>query len=34
VNLHGREGEIIRYTLWPMLFYCSAAALVAYWFFS
>ena len=34
VNLHGREGEIIRYTLWPMLFYCSGAALVAYWFFS
>jgi lactate permease len=34
VNLHGREGEIIRYTLWPTLFYCSAAALVAYWFFS
>lgn len=34
VNLNGREGEIIRYTLWPMLFYCSGAALVAFWFFS
>lgn len=34
VNLHGREGEIIRYTLWPMLFYCSGVALVAVWFFS
>jgi lactate permease len=34
VNLHGREGDIIRYTLWPLLFYCSGAALVAYWFFS
>lgn len=34
VNLNGREGEIIRYTLWPMLFYCSGAALVALWFFS
>ncbi len=34
VNLNGREGEIIRYTLWPMLFYCSGVALVAFWFFS
>lgn len=34
VNLNGREGEIIRYTLWPMLFYCTGAALVAFWFFS
>lgn len=34
VNLNGREGEIIRYTLLPMLFYCSGAALVALWFFS
>lgn len=33
VNLHGREGEIIRYTLWPMLFYCSAVTLVAIMFF-
>lgn len=33
VNLHGREGEIIRYTLWPMLFYCFGASLVAFLFF-
>lgn len=30
VNLHGREGDIIRYTLWPMLFYCLAASSVAW----
>ncbi len=29
VNLNGREGEIIRYTLWPMLFYCVFAAFTA-----
>ncbi|MCC5451931.1 L-lactate permease [Rheinheimera sp. UJ51] len=34
VNLNGREGEIIRYTLWPMLFYCLGAVLVANWFFN
>jgi lactate permease len=32
VNLQGREGDIIRYTLTPMLFYCAAASMVA-WFF-
>ncbi|MDX1538763.1 L-lactate permease [Arsukibacterium sp.] len=30
VNLQGREGDIIRYTLWPMLFYCVAASSVAW----
>ncbi|WP_213994680.1 L-lactate permease [Arsukibacterium sp.] len=30
VNLQGREGDIIRYTLWPMLFYCIAASSVAW----
>ncbi|MDP4943926.1 MAG: L-lactate permease, partial [Alishewanella sp.] len=34
VNLNGREGEIIRYTLWPMLFYCFGAVLVANWLFN
>ncbi|MCC5853102.1 MAG: L-lactate permease [Alkalimonas sp.] len=29
VNLSGREGDIIRYTLLPMLYYCLAASLVA-----
>ncbi len=33
VNLNGREGEIIRYTLWPMLFYCVAASVVAWMLF-
>ncbi|HAW93208.1 MULTISPECIES: L-lactate permease [unclassified Arsukibacterium] len=30
VNLQGREGDIIRYTLAPMLFYCVAASTVAW----
>ncbi|MDP4535433.1 L-lactate permease [Alkalimonas collagenimarina] len=29
VNLSGREGDIIRYTLVPMLYYCLAASMVA-----
>ncbi|MGP9802572.1 L-lactate permease [Rheinheimera sp. NSM] len=33
VGLNGREGEIIRYTLVPMLYYCLAASLVAWLFF-
>ncbi|KKO46078.1 hypothetical protein WG68_06875 [Arsukibacterium ikkense] len=33
VNLQGREGDIIRYTLWPMLFYCVAASSVAWLLF-
>ncbi|GAB2929300.1 L-lactate permease [Rheinheimera gaetbuli] len=33
VGLNGREGEIIRYTLLPMLYYCLAASLVAWLFF-
>ncbi|MCH8538283.1 MAG: L-lactate permease, partial [Alkalimonas sp.] len=34
VNLSGREGDIIRYTLAPMLYYCLAASAVAvlFWF--
>lgn len=34
VGLNGREGEIIRYTLLPMLYYCVAASLVAWLFFA
>ncbi|WP_215398516.1 L-lactate permease [Rheinheimera oceanensis] len=34
VGLNGREGEIIRYTLLPMLYYCLAASLVAWLFFA
>lgn len=30
VNLSGREGEIIRYTLFPMLYYALAASTVAW----
>lgn len=29
VNLSGREGQIIRFTLGPMLLYCAAAGLLA-----
>jgi len=32
VNLVGKEGEIIRYTLIPMLYYCFAAGLLAWLF--
>jgi lactate permease len=28
VNLHGREGQIIRFTLGPMLLYCTLAGLL------
>ncbi|GAB3031034.1 L-lactate permease [Bowmanella dokdonensis] len=28
VKLQGQEGRIIRYTLWPMLYYCLAAGLM------
>lgn len=34
VGLNGREGEIIRYTLLPMVYYCLAASLVAWLFFT
>ncbi|SEH70983.1 lactate permease [Rheinheimera pacifica] len=34
VGLNGREGEIIRYTLLPMLYYCLTASLVAWLFFA
>lgn len=34
VGLNGREGEIIRYTLLPMLYYCLTASLVASLFFA
>ncbi|GGO63991.1 L-lactate permease [Bowmanella pacifica] len=30
VGLNGQEGKIIRFTFWPMLYYCLAAALVAF----
>ncbi|MFQ3229357.1 L-lactate permease [Reinekea sp.] len=30
VNLVGKEGEIIRFTLVPMLYYCFMAGLIAY----
>jgi lactate permease len=30
VGLNGREGEIIRYTLLPMFYYCFAASLLAW----
>ena len=30
VGLIGREGEIIRFTLWPMLAYCAAAGILAF----
>lgn len=33
VGLHGREGEIIRYTLLPMFYYCLSASTVAWIFF-
>ncbi|MCU7555311.1 L-lactate permease [Alteromonas sp. ASW11-19] len=33
VGLNGREGDIIRYTLWPMVFYCAGVAVVANLFF-
>lgn len=33
VGLNGREGEIIRYTLAPMLYYCLSASLIAWLFF-
>ncbi|WP_194868530.1 L-lactate permease [Pseudoalteromonas sp. PPB1] len=33
VGLHGKEGDIIRYTLIPMLYYCLAASLVAWLIF-
>jgi lactate permease len=29
VNLHGREGQIIRFTLGPMLLYCTLAGVIA-----
>lgn len=32
VNLVGKEGQIIRFTLIPMLYYCFAAGLVAWLF--
>ena len=28
VGLHGKEGDVIRFTLLPMLFYCFSASLV------
>ena len=31
VGLNGQEGKIIRFTFWPMLYYCVTAALVATW---
>ncbi|MCO7190846.1 MULTISPECIES: L-lactate permease [unclassified Pseudoalteromonas] len=33
VGLHGKEGDIIRYTLVPMLYYCLAASLIAWLIF-
>lgn len=30
VELVGREGSIIRFTIWPMLAYCGAAGLIAW----
>ena len=33
VGQHGREGEIIGYTLIPMIYYCLATSLVAWLFF-
>lgn len=30
VELIGREGSIIRFTIWPMLAYCGAAGLIAW----
>ncbi len=33
VNLVGKEGQIIRYTLAPMLYYCFGSALLAWWLF-
>ncbi|MDX1392439.1 MAG: L-lactate permease, partial [Rheinheimera sp.] len=30
VGLNGREGDIIRYTLLPALYYCMAASLVVW----
>ncbi|TMP33718.1 L-lactate permease [Pseudoalteromonas rubra] len=33
VGLHGKEGDIIRYTLIPMLYYCLAASLIAWLIF-
>lgn len=34
VGLNGKEGEIIRYTLLPMLYYCVSVSIVAWLFFS
>jgi lactate permease len=34
VGLNGREGEIIRYTALPALYYCLAASAVAWLFFA
>ena len=34
VGLQGKEGDIIRYTLVPMLYYCLAASTVAWLWFS
>ncbi|WP_424931791.1 L-lactate permease [Amaricoccus macauensis] len=33
VNLVGKEGQIIRFTLVPMLYYCFTSALLAWWLF-
>lgn len=30
VQLSGKEGDIIRKTLWPMLYYCVSAGLIVY----
>jgi lactate permease len=34
VGLNGREGEIIRYTLLPMLYYCMAASSIGWLLFA
>lgn len=34
VGLHGKEGEVIRYTLLPMLYYCLAASTIAWLFWT
>ncbi|GEA12617.1 L-lactate permease [Alteromonas sp. KUL49] len=34
VGLHGKEGDVIRYTLLPMLYYCLAASTIAWLFWS
>ena len=30
VNLSGKEGQIIRYTLWPMLFYATSVGIIGW----